>query len=144
MNVMPMDYDSPPVFNDYNRYEKMTYPTEKDLETRSEINRYFTGEEYDPDKDLMKKLWQGPNGQLFDRMNSQRQFISQPVGSVPNEQMEFAQWLYGTPGNCKAGSIWDKYGVKYTDDSLLCNGYNVAEPTNQGLISGNLMSAVEK
>jgi hypothetical protein len=67
-----------------------------------------------------------------------------PVGSVPNNQPEFAQFLYGTGPVCKNGSIYQNYGLKYTDDSLVCNGYNVAEPTNKGLLNGTLMSSVDQ
>jgi hypothetical protein len=151
MNVMPMDYGAVPVFADYTRYEKPSYPTPKTQEIRRELNEGFiypgtSEEDYDPEKDFQKKLWQDANGRLFDRNNSQRQYVSQPVGSVPNNQSEFANWLYASPGgnNCKQGSIYDKYGLEYTDDSLLCNGFNVASPTNQGLLDGNLMSSVQR
>ena len=134
MNVMPLDYDASPVFQNYNRYEKVTYPTPKSQEIREEVKNEFE-----------KGLYQNASGKLWERTNSQRQFVSQPIGSVPNDQTEFAMWNYGnTQGNCKAGSIWDRYGVEYTDDSLLCNGFNVASPTNQGLLNGNLMSSVQK
>jgi len=131
MNVMPLDYDAPPMFADYNRYEKATYPSDKDLEIRSQVKN-----------DFEKGLIQNADSLLWERLNSQRQYVSMPVGSVPSSQGEFANWLYGTPGNCKQGSVFIGYGVEYTDDSLLCNGWNVAEPTNKGLLNGNLMSSV--
>jgi len=65
-----------------------------------------------------------------------------PVGSVPNNQGEFANWLYGNRFICKHGSVYQHYGIEYTDDSLTCNGFNAAEPTNKGLLNGNLMSSV--
>lgn len=135
MNVMPIDYDAPPVFNDYNRYESLNYPSVSGQEVRQNVEDEF-----------VKGLYQGPNGKLWDRVNSQRQYVSQPVGSVPNNQAEFANWLYAPNAGvvCKSGSIWSRYGVKYTDDSLACNGYNVSVPTNKGLLSGNLMSSVAK
>jgi len=43
----------------------------------------------------------------------------------------------------KNGSIWANYGVQYTDDSLMCTGFDTAEPTNQGLLNGNFMSSVQ-
>jgi hypothetical protein len=131
MNVMPLDYDSPPLYGDYYRYEKATYPSDKDLEVRSQVKNNFED-----------GLFQNADSLLWNRINSQRQYVSMPVGSVPSEQSEFANWLYGTPGNCKQGSVFVGYGVQYTDDSLLCNGFNVAEPTNKGLLNGNLMSSV--
>ncbi len=133
MNVMPLDYGAPPIFDNYNRYEKVNYPTPDSQHIREEVESEFE-----------RGLYQNANGRLWDRTNSQRQFVSQPVGSVPNDQGEFANWLYGTPGNCKHSSIWDRYGVQYTDESLLCNGFNVATPTNKGLLNENLMSSVAK
>lgn len=131
MNVMPIDYDAKPIYMDYNRYENSYGP--KQLEIRDSVESKFEN-----------KLWQNEESRLFERLNSQRQFVSQPVGSVPNKQDEFASWLYGNQYVCKQGSIWDKYGLKYTDDGLLCNGFNAAAPTNQGLLNGNLMSSVQK
>lgn len=131
MNVMPMDYDAPPLYADYNRYEKSTYPSKLELKVRDSVKNNFE-----------KGLIQNADSLLWERLNSQRQFVSQPVGSVPNNQGEFANWLYGTPGNCKQGSVFVGYGVEYTKDSLLCNGFNAAEPTNMGLLNGNLMSSV--
>lgn len=133
MNVMPIDYDAKEIYQDYPRYEVSLDPSPKQLETRDSVDTNFE-----------TKLWQNEESRLFNRLNSQRQFVSQPVGSVPNKQNEFASWLYSTPGNCKASSIYSRYGVKYTDESLLCTGFNAAEPTNQGLLNGNLMSSVEK
>jgi len=37
----------------------------------------------------------------FDKMNSQRQFYTVPNTSVPNNQSEFAGWLYRSPVTCK-------------------------------------------
>jgi hypothetical protein len=134
MNVMPLDYDANPIYQDYPRYEDTTDPSPRQMEIRDSVESNFE-----------KKLWQNEESRLFERLNSQRQFVSQPVGSVPNKQNEFASWLYSSPyGTCKAGSIYAKYGMKYTDETLLCNGFNAAAPTNQGLLNGNLMSSVQK
>ena len=135
MNVMPLDYGAPPVFDNYNRYEKVNYPTPESQNIREEVKSNFE-----------KGLYQNAGGKLWDRMNSQREYVSQPVGSVPNDQAEFANWLYGAPEGriCKTGSVYDRYGLKYTDDSLVCNGFNVASPSNKGLLNGGLMSSVAK
>lgn len=37
----------------------------------------------------------------FDKMNSQRQFYTVPNTSIPNNQTEFANWLYRSPVTCK-------------------------------------------
>jgi hypothetical protein len=134
MNVMPLDYDMQPLFDDYNRYSKKTYPNKRNLEIKEKIKTEFE-----------RGLYQDADSLLWNRVNSQRQFVSMPVGSVPNGQSEFAHWLYGNAGPlCKMGSVYQNYGLKYTDDSLACNGYNVAEPTNKGLLDGTLMSSVDQ
>ena len=38
---------------------------------------------------------------IFDKNNSQRQFYTVPVTTIPNEQTLFAKWLYSTPPTCK-------------------------------------------
>lgn len=136
MNVMPMDYDAPPLFADYNRYEKSTYPSQKELKVRNMVKNNFE-----------KGLIQNADSLFWERLNSQRQFVSQPVGSVPNNQNEYAQWLYGPNAaaggvNCKQGSVFVGYGVEYTKDSLSCTGFDISTPTNKGLLNGNLMSSV--
>jgi hypothetical protein len=131
MNVMPMDYDAPPLFADYNHYEKSTYPSKKELRVRDLVKN-----------DFEKGLIQNADSLFWNRLNSQREFVSQPVGSVPSQQGEFANWLYGNKNVCKQASVFVGYGVEYTDDSLLCNGFNTGEPTNMGLLNGNLMSSV--
>lgn len=131
MNVMPMDYDAPPLFADYNKYEKSNNPSKLELKVRQGVKNNFEN-----------GLIQNADSLLWNRLNSQRQFISQPVGSVPNDQGEFAQWLWGNKFICRQGSVYQHYGVEYTDDSLMCNGFNVSTPTNKGLLNGNLMSSV--
>lgn len=141
MNVPIPDYDHTQTYGNYNRY--LTNPkTHNAMKTRDEIESSFEKVPISHAKTAMngpgldlfhQKLFQDPNGRLWDRHNSQREYISQPNGSVPNKQNEFAQWLYGVNTNCKAGSIWDRYGVKYTDDSLECvPGRNISVPTNFG------------
>lgn len=48
---------------------------------------------------------------LWDHNNSQRQFYSMPVTTIPNEQGKFANWLYGQDQVCKDG------------DYKVCTGY---------------------
>jgi hypothetical protein len=38
---------------------------------------------------------------VFEKMNSQRQFYTVPNTSIPNQQTEFANWLYRIPQTCK-------------------------------------------
>ena len=79
-----------------------------------------------------KKLFKNPSGLLFDRVNSQRQWVTVPGNSVPNKQGEFAQWLWGNEFNCKAGSINAQFNIPYDNNSLLCTGRDVSVPTNFG------------
>ena len=39
--------------------------------------------------------------ELWERANSQRQFYTMPNHGVPNNQIEFAKWLYKIPKTCK-------------------------------------------
>ena len=41
---------------------------------------------------------------VFDRNNSQRQFVTNPATTIPNDQGKFANWLYGVPKTCKEGN----------------------------------------
>ena len=44
-------------------------------------------------------------GDVFGRMQSQRQFYTMPNTAIPNDQGAFAQWLYGSPEpSCKDGN----------------------------------------
>lgn len=124
MNVQPTDYDEPQDTEDYYRYDEAVYPTPDTEQVRYEIKDEFT-----------KGIFQDPAGKLFERNNSQREYISQPVGGVPNEQTEFAQWLYGNEYVGKSGSIWMRYGVEHTPDSLVNTGFNASSPTNFGRLS---------
>jgi len=42
--------------------------------------------------------------ELWERANSQRQFYTMPNSSTPNNQVEFAKWLWGQTSNCKSDS----------------------------------------
>lgn len=41
---------------------------------------------------------------VFDKMNSQRQFYTMPVTTIPNKQGNFADWCFGRPETCKEGN----------------------------------------
>ncbi len=120
-NVPPTSFGRPQVFKDYQK-SVGSDPSSKNVRNLME-NNFVAG------------LYQNPADKLFDRENSQRQFYSVPVGSVPSDQTKFAESLYGVDYNCKAGSIWMDTGVKFTDDSLMCTGFNVSTPTNFGQIN---------
>lgn len=38
---------------------------------------------------------------IFDKRNSQREFYTNPITTIPNKQGEFAEWLYGDMRSCK-------------------------------------------
>ena len=38
---------------------------------------------------------------ILNRNNSQRQFFTNPIRTIPNKQNEFAKWCYGKPKTCK-------------------------------------------
>ena len=54
--------------------------------------------------DFFRVQWFSDPTDVFGRNQSQRQFISQPVTSIPNDQKSFQEWLYKIPGKtCKEG-----------------------------------------
>lgn len=114
MNVMPTDYGKPQKYIGHEPVERVKPQVEDNFKLG---------------------LYQDPNGKLWDRHNSQREYIPQPVAGVPNNQSEFAQWLYGhSEPICKEGSIYERYGVK---TNPICNGINVSTPTNFGIKNAN-------
>jgi len=40
-------------------------------------------------------------GDVYDKSHSQRQFYTMPSTTIPNQQDEFANWLYGSAASCK-------------------------------------------
>lgn len=52
---------------------------------------------------------------IYDRENSKRQFYTVPGGKIPNNQMKFATWLYGTGKSCKENNGEQCYNNLYTD-----------------------------
>ncbi len=60
------------------------------------------------DKDIQKDMQNLYNSTIyrnfddvFERQNSQRMFYTVPIRTVPNDQTEFANWLYKTGPTCK-------------------------------------------
>ena len=92
-NSKNCDYNSK--LKDYNNWKEET----------SNYNSDTTIEEIVEDKfniNLYKNV-----GDIFDRNNSQRQYYTVASNTLPNNQMEFAQWLYNTPKTCKEGNEKD-------------------------------------
>ena len=57
---------------------------------------------------------------VFERENSQRLFYTMPIQSVPNDQTDFANWLYKTGPTCKENSQNCTY---YQDPSMTSQRY---------------------
>jgi hypothetical protein len=54
--------------------------------------------------DYFRVQWFSDPTDVFGKNQSQRQFVTQPSTSVPNDQGSFANWLYKIPGKtCKEG-----------------------------------------
>jgi hypothetical protein len=54
--------------------------------------------------DFFRVQWYSDPTDVFGRNQNQRQFISQPVTSIPNDQKSYQEWLYKIPGKtCKEG-----------------------------------------
>jgi hypothetical protein len=58
--------------------------------------------------------------ELWERANSQRQFYTLPNTAIPNNQTEFAKWLFGNTENCKTDN---QACLRYED--LRTAGYHV-------------------
>jgi len=51
---------------------------------------------------------------IYNTNNSQRQFYTTPITTIPNKQKEFAEWLYKTKPTCKEGNGFQCIGNNYT------------------------------
>jgi hypothetical protein len=54
--------------------------------------------------------------ELWDKKNSQRQFYTMPNTSIPNNQTEFAQWLYKIPEGTMCKNEDMSKCIKFYDD----------------------------
>ena len=69
--------------------------------------------------DYFRVQWFSDPTDVFGKNQSQRQFVTQPSTSVPNDQKSFQEWLYKIPGKtCKEGgqhcTEQGSAGVQYT------------------------------
>jgi len=61
--------------------------------------------------DYFKIQWFSDPTDIFGKSQSQRQFVTQPSTSVPNDQKSFQEWLYKIPGKtCKEGGFCTNQG----------------------------------
>ena len=107
-----------------------TPPTAKNLFMNVLIDEY----KYNPDRpaaapvtdpivkqamgDYFKVQWYSDPTDIFGKSQSQRQFVTQPSTSVPNDRKSFQDWLYKIPGKtCKEGGQYctdqGSAGVQY-------------------------------
>jgi hypothetical protein len=64
----------------------------EDPQIKAETDKYFENNLY---RDV---------GDVFGKMNSQREFYTMPSTTIPNDQESFSKWLYSTPYTCKENS----------------------------------------
>ena len=60
----------------------------------------YKGVEADVEKEFNYNLYKNIDD-IFDKNNSQRQFYTTPITTIPNDQTSFAKWLYEVPVTCK-------------------------------------------
>lgn len=81
-----------PLVTDFNDGDKPVACNADDEDINEEIVEKFN-------KNLYRNV-----DDLFETENSQRQFFTIPETRLPNQQKEFAMWLYGDMPSCKDGS----------------------------------------
>jgi len=57
---------------------------------------------------------------VWERENSQRMFYTTPIQTIPNNQTDFANWLYKTGPSCKENT---EYCTYYEDPSMISDRY---------------------
>jgi hypothetical protein len=63
------------------------------VQVKHELDQYF------------ETMFASDPGDVFQRTQNQRAFVTQPSTTIPNDQAAFADWLYRTPGqSCKEGN----------------------------------------
>ena len=86
MNITLEDYNKNPNRDSIVNKIGSTKKLRKDINQKFNINLY---------KDV---------SDIFGKENSQRQFYTTPVTTIPNDQTKFAKWLYNIPKSCKQGN----------------------------------------
>ena len=105
---------------------KNTFITEYD---NPQDNSGASESDYKTTKYVDGKVFQTEADYVFDK--NTRQYYTMPNTLVPNEQGEFANWLYGTENNCKSGSIYARR-TGTPEASTNCTGFDISVPTNFG------------
>lgn len=112
--------------SDPNNPLKNILPTEYD---KPQDNSGASPSDFRTTKFVDGKVFQTEADYIFDK--NTRQYYTMPNTLVPNEQGEFAQWLYGTENNCRSGSIYARR-TGTPEASTNCTGFDVSVPTNFG------------
>jgi len=61
--------------------------------------------------DMFRVQWYSDPTDVFGKSQSQRQFVTQPSTTIPNDQTSYQNWLYKIPGKtCKEGNPEACYG----------------------------------
>jgi hypothetical protein len=61
--------------------------------------------------DFFRVHWYSDPTDVFGKSQSQRQFATQPITTIPNDQKSYQEWLYKIPGKtCKEGNAKACYG----------------------------------
>lgn len=116
----------------YNTQENVNNPLKNTQIPEYDTNTDFseaTQSNYNTTKFVNGKMFQTPDQWIFDK--GTRQYYTVANTQVPNDQGTFANWLYGTENICKEGSIYSRR-TGTPEQTLNCNGFNVATPTNFG------------
>lgn len=86
--------------------------------TRSEAPDITTSSAKIAMDDFFRVQWYSDPTDVFGKSQSQREFITQPSTSIPNDQQSYQEWLYKIPGKtCKEGNAEACYGG--TDGGLV-------------------------
>jgi hypothetical protein len=94
-------YVKPSYSNPFMNPSLLDYTENPDREAFSKKS-YINNNELDIDieEKFSYNLYQDVND-IYGKTNSQRQFYTTPVTTIPNEQSNFANWLYGKPDSCR-------------------------------------------
>lgn len=97
------------VFSDYLDASKLAEPCNvDDLEISNEKQNLYNSSIYRNLSDV------------WERENSQRMFYTTPIQTIPNNQTDFANWLYKTGPTCKENT---EYCTYYEDPTMVSDRY---------------------
>ena len=100
MNITLDDWENP------NREALIKRPLVNVKDLQEDINNKFN-------KNLYRDL-----SDVFEKENSQRQFYTTPITTIPNQQGKFANWLYHTNKTCKEGNGYQCHKNNHNPPSL--------------------------